>query len=108
MVVGLIGRVHDSQNQSIVFLFGDIRIFQIIESQILQHFLKYYVGQKPFNEESPHCLVMKVAGMGDQNTVDLATAAHVNVLEGGGLLPPSERLQPPAPPFGQAFTSMTG
>ena len=37
-------------------------------------------------------LVMLVAGMGDQNTVGVASAVHLNVLSDAGLLPPAELL----------------
>ena len=37
-------------------------------------------------------LVMLVAGMGDQSTVDVASAVHLNVLSDAGLLPPAELL----------------
>ena len=37
-------------------------------------------------------MVMLVAGMGDQNTSDVATRIHENVLDFAGLFPESERL----------------
>ena len=37
-------------------------------------------------------LVMLVAGIGDQNTVDVASAVHINVLTDAGHLPAEELL----------------
>ena len=39
--------------------------------------------------QNPMRLVMLVAGMGDQSTVDVASAVHLNVLSDAGLLPPA-------------------
>ena len=37
---GIFGRVHDSQNQVRIFIFGDTRTLQRIQEQIQKHFRK--------------------------------------------------------------------
>ena len=44
-----------------------------------------YLGKKPLRLPRPHRLVLTATGMGDQNAVDVATAAHANILEAAGL-----------------------
>ena len=53
----------------------------------------HYVGSGVPSVSKQCCLVLRVAGMGDHNTVDIATTCHINSLENRKLLPMSERLR---------------
>ena len=52
---------------------------------------KEMYAENNFDEKNMR-LVMLVAGMGDQNTVGVASAVRLNVLSDAGLLPPAELL----------------
>ena len=64
-----------------------------VAQHIVQKHRGKYLGAAKFSAKYPMSLVMLVAGMGDQNTVDIATAAHMNVLTDAGLLLPSQLLR---------------
>ena len=60
-----------------------------VAQSVVRKYKEKYVG-KNFDGRIPMRLVVLVAGMGDQNTVDVASAVHLNVLSDAGLLPPAE------------------
>ena len=64
----------------------------VLNQRLTAKWQSKYVGARPFDKHGRHRLVFLVAGMGDQNAVGLATAAHINVLTKRGLLPRSEGL----------------
>ena len=69
----------------------------VLKRRFLQRHKHRYAGKRPFDPFARHRLVLRVTGMGDQNAVDLASAAHINVLRERSLLPASEALAFNAP-----------
>ena len=74
---------------------------------VKQYLEKYHVSFGPVDPSASYRLTMVVAGMGDANTVDITTAAHINTLSAAGLLPSHEVLAHGKPvPAGPIWTGI--
>ena len=66
-----------------------------------------YLGRGNPSPDAHYRICLRVPGMGDLNTVDLTTAAHINLLRGAGLLPNSELLEHGRPvPLGDTWSGV--
>ena len=72
--------------------FGRNATGRPLEQKFVRRWRSACLGKQPFSHHNQHWMVLRVAGMGDQNSVDLSSAAHANLLEPRGLLPVKERL----------------
>ena len=72
--------------------FGRNATGRPLDQKFVRRWRSAYLGKQAFSHHNQHWMVRRVAGMGDQNSVDLASTAHANLLEARGLLPVKERL----------------
>ena len=101
---GMIARGHGGDLRSFYFSFRHHPSWwrrnaggPVLKRSVLRRWPQRYMGKRLFDPTARHRLVLLATGMGDQNAVDLATAAHLNVLRARSLLPASEMLAFNAP-----------